>query len=122
MKTNNLDNNIKYDVIIYGASSFTGKLITEYFYNNYPNSENFSWAIAGRNPEKLKKILSQIIDNNSHYTGTKIPIITADSDDAVALDKLTRQTKVILTTVGPYAKFGSKFGENLSLQWESPYL
>ena len=108
MKTNNLDNNIKYDVIIYGASSFTGKLITEYFYNNYPNSENFSWAIAGRNPEKLKKILYQIIDNNSHYNGTKIPIITADSDDAVALDKLTSQTKVILTTVGPYAKFGSK--------------
>ena len=108
MKTGKSNDNMIYDVIIYGASSFTGKLITEYFYINYPNSENFSWAIAGRNPEKLKATLNEIIEKNSHVISRKINLITADSNDISALNKLTCQTKVILTTVGPYAKYGSK--------------
>ena len=90
----------EFDIIIWGASGFTGRLVAEYLFQNY-NKDELNWAIAGRDIYKLNKIRDQYLDQN-------IPIITADSFEEVSLVKMTERTKVICTTVGPYAKYGSQ--------------
>ena len=89
----------EFDVVIWGASGFTGRLVAEYLFENYSYNK-LKWAIAGRDSNKLNKIRDQYLDE-------KIPIIIADSFDKVSLSKMTKRTKVICTTVGPYAKYGS---------------
>ena len=90
----------KYDLIIWGATSFTGKLVTEYLFNKYGSSK-IKWAIAGRNLDKLKKIRSQVADE-------KIPMFIADSFDEESLSKFVKKTKVVCSTVGPYSLYGTK--------------
>ena len=89
----------EFDIIIWGASGFTGRLVAEYLSQNYSPNE-LKWAIAGRDGNKLNKIRNQYLDE-------KIPIIIADSFDEISLKKMTKRTKVICTTVGPYAKYVS---------------
>ena len=79
-----------YDIIIWGASGFTGQLVVDYMSKNYANS-NVRWAVAGRNTEKLTSILA----------GRDVPVLQADSHDTNSLDNLVQQGRVILTTVGP---------------------
>ncbi len=90
----------EFDVIIWGASGFTGRLVAEYLFQNY-NKDELNWAIAGRDIKKLNKVKDQYLDQN-------ISVIIADSFDEVSLLKMTERTKVICTTVGPYAKYGSQ--------------
>ena len=90
----------KYDLIIWGATSFTGKLVTEYLFNKYGSSK-IKWAIAGRNLDKLKKIRSEVADK-------KIPMFIADSFDEESLLKFVKKTKVVCSTVGPYSLYGTK--------------
>ena len=90
----------KFDIIIWGASSFTGKLVTEYLFNKFGSSK-IKWAIAGRDLGKLKKVRSQVADKN-------IPIFIADSFDKESLLKIVKKTKVICSTVGPYSLYGTK--------------
>lgn len=89
----------EYDIIIWGASGFTGRLVAEYLYLNY-NSKNLKWAIAGRDKLKLISIRDTFLDKS-------IPIVIADSFDEKSLDEMTKTTKVVCSTVGPYAKYGS---------------
>ena len=89
----------RFDIIIWGASSFTGKLVTEYFFKKF-GSNKFKWAIAGRNKEKLEIIRSEVADK-------KIPILIADSFDEQSLSLIVKETKVICSTVGPYSLYGS---------------
>ena len=89
-----------YDIIIWGASGFTGRLAVDYIYKNQNNS-NLTWAVAGRNESKIKDILD----------GKNVPILIADSHDKESLVDLVKKTKVILTTVGPYARYGSELVE-----------
>ena len=90
----------KYDLVIWGATSFTGKLVTEYLFNKYGSSK-IKWAIAGRNLDKLKKIRSEVADE-------KIPMFIADSFDEESLLKFVKKTKVVCSTVGPYSLYGTK--------------
>jgi short subunit dehydrogenase-like uncharacterized protein len=92
----------EFDVVIWGASGFTGKLIAEYFHKTYAGSE-IKWAIAGRNEAKLKTIR----DNIAGAEAEEIPILIADSNDSESLKSLVESTKVICTTVGPYARYGN---------------
>jgi len=89
----------EFDIIIWGATGFTGRLVAEYIYKNY-SSEKLSWAIAGRDKKKLINVRDKIADEN-------IPITIADSFDEMSLTKMTQKTKVICSTVGPYSKYGS---------------
>ena len=84
------------DIIIYGATGFTGKLCVKYFQSL---DTTVTWAIAGRNLTKLKKVAE---DNK-----TKVEILIADSDDEHALDHLTSRARVILSTTGPFHRYGS---------------
>ena len=90
----------EFDVIVWGASGFTGRLVAEYLFQNYDHNE-LNWAIAGRDNNKL-------IGLRDKYLNQNIPIIIADSFDDDSLTKMSKRTKVICTTVGPYAKYGSQ--------------
>ena len=90
----------QFDIVIWGASSFTGKLVTEYIFNKY-GSTKIKWAIAGRNLDKLEKVRSQVADKD-------IPIFIADSFDEDSLSKFVKKTKVVCSTVGPYSLYGTK--------------
>lgn len=92
----------KFDIIVWGASGFVGKLICEYLVSQYGNNPDVRWAMGGRSQSKLEAVRSSLGDNASD-----IPIITGDAADTKALGDIVQRTKVVITTVGPYAKYGS---------------
>ena len=96
---------MQYDLIIMGATGFTGKLVIEYLIKNYGvKNDNFTWAIAGRDIDKLtnlKKALKSISPRSM-----EIDVLTADSHDKASLDNLTAKCKVIVSAVGPYLNYG----------------
>ena len=96
-----MNNPANYDFVVYGASGFTGKLVVEYALNQYSN-EDISWAIAGRNLEKLQNLKEKLKLTND------VGIIQVDSEDQSSIDALVMQTKCVLTTVGPYQLYGDK--------------
>ena len=103
--------NIEYDLIIMGATGFTGKLVVEYLIKNYGvENEEFTWAIAGRDKNKLETLRSSFkyIDSNSN----KIPRLVVDSHDTNSLDKMTSISRLVMSTVGPYLKFGEALVES----------
>ena len=103
--------NIEYDLVIMGATGFTGKLVVEYLIENYGvENEEFTWAIAGRDKNKLETLRSSFkyIDSNSN----KIPRLVVDSHDTNSLDKMTSISRLVISTVGPYLKFGEALVES----------
>lgn len=92
----------KYGIVLYGATSFVGQLVAAYLqkFLAADNTDNeVSWAIAGRNQQKLEQVKEQV-------GNTELPIIIADSEDADSLNKMVAQAEVIISTVGPYLKYG----------------
>ena len=92
----------KYDFVIYGATGFTGKLVVEYAIKQYNNNNEVSWAIAGRNNEKLEHV------QEKYNLPSDIGKIVVDSNDQDSIDEMVSQTKCVLTTVGPYQLYGEK--------------
>ena len=92
----------KYDFVIYGATGFTGKLVVEYAIKQYNNNNEVSWAIAGRNNEKLEHV------QEKYNLPSDIGKIIVDSNDQGSIDEMVSQTKCVLTTVGPYQLYGEK--------------
>ena len=90
----------QFEIVVYGASGFTGRLVAEYLNNAYGVGGELAWAIAGRNTEKLAEVRKSIGADES------LPIITADASDADALAKLVRRSRAVITTVGPYQHYG----------------
>ena len=93
----------EFDVIVFGATGFTGHLVAEYLTGKYGIDEDLRWAIAGRSEEKLRSVRRELGAAAEH-----LPLIVADSSDADALGELASRTRVVLTTVGPYALYGSE--------------
>ncbi len=93
-----------YDVILWGATGFTGRLVVEYLLKQYGSTRELRWAIAGRNQAKLQNIRQQL-------KAPGLQIILADSQDKASLEAMVRQTRVICSTVGPYALYGSSLVE-----------
>lgn len=90
----------EFDVIVYGATGFTGRLVAEHLLKTYGGSGQVRWAMAGRDAQKLRDIAVEI------GTPLHFPLITADARDQGALDALAHRTRVIITTVGPYQLYG----------------
>ena len=88
----------EFDIILWGATGFTGSLVARHFVDTYGGDLN--WAMAGRNLKKLEQVRNQLNDPS-------IPIIQADSHDQAGMDTLASRAKVICTTVGPYASYGT---------------
>ena len=93
-------NNQQYDVIVYGATGFTGQLVAEYIQNEHASNKDFKWAMAGRNLDKLKAIANSLDIPND------IDLIVADGSDQASIDSMVSKAQVILTTVGPYQLYG----------------
>ena len=96
----------EFDVVIFGASGYTGKLVAEYMHDQYGNDHSIKYAIAGRNIEKLLEVKKDLRLNE------EISILEVDSSNLDSLDKMTRSARCILTTVGPYQLYGSKLVES----------
>jgi short subunit dehydrogenase-like uncharacterized protein len=92
-----------YDVVVFGATGFTGRLVCEYLARRREQPA-LRWAIAGRNEAKLHEVRRMLeqIDASAASVGT----IEARVDDPASLERMARQTRVVLTTVGPYAEHG----------------
>ncbi len=100
----------EFEVVIWGASGFTGKLTAEYLLAEYGVSNGLRWAIGGRNPEKMEAVRRELAETTGVECAS-LPILTGDSDDMSSLVELARRTRVVCTTVGPYAKYGSNLVE-----------
>ncbi|MES2685007.1 MAG: saccharopine dehydrogenase NADP-binding domain-containing protein [Pseudomonadota bacterium] len=91
-----------YDLVLFGATGFTGGLTAEYLARNAPAKTR--WAIAGRSRAKLEAVRDHLANLNPACAA--LPLLVSDADDAVALAEIARSTKVIVTTIGPYLKYG----------------
>lgn len=92
---------VKFDVVVWGATGFTGRWVAKHLYEHYPQNK-LSWAIAGRNPDKMDEVREFIGDHDNRVKG-----ILADSADEASLLDMVSNTRVIISTVGPYAYYGS---------------
>jgi short subunit dehydrogenase-like uncharacterized protein len=92
----------KFDIVVYGASGFTGQLVAEYLASHYANDGDLKWAMAGRNADKLAKVRDEI------GAPADTPLIAADGSDAASLSAMLDQTRSVISTVGPYQLYGSE--------------
>lgn len=93
----------EFDVIIYGSTGYTGRLVAEYMAQQYGVGKDApKWAMAGRSLDKLEEVRDLI------GAPKDTPLVVADSDDAASIDMMASRTKVVLTTVGPYQLYGDE--------------
>lgn len=91
----------QYDVVVFGATSFVGKILSRYLVDTFGTKGELKWAAAGRSLAKLEKLKTAL-----GRKATQMPLIVADSEDEASLAAMCAQTRVVVTTVGPYALFG----------------
>jgi short subunit dehydrogenase-like uncharacterized protein len=91
----------KFDIIVYGATGFTGQLVAEYLAAHYTGKGDPKWAMAGRSLDKLASVRDAI------GAPADTALIVADASDPASLKAMVDQTRSVLTTVGPYQLYGS---------------
>jgi short subunit dehydrogenase-like uncharacterized protein len=94
-----------FDVIVYGATGFTGRLVAEYLLATYGVGGEVKWALAGRSQAKLESVRGEIGASDG------LPLIVADASDPASLAAMAKATKVVITTVGPYQIYGEPLVE-----------
>ena len=90
--------NREFDVVIYGATGFTGRLVAEYLSREY--GKTVAWAMAGRSEDKLKSVRDEI------GAPADTPLVVADASDPASLKAMAERTRAVITTVGPYQLYG----------------
>lgn len=93
-----------YDLVLHGATGFVGQLVADYI-ARHPESHRFSWAIAGRNPEKLERVLDSVV-----AAGTEPGVIVVQAADKVSVKAMVSDTRVVLNVAGPFSEY---HGENI---------
>jgi short subunit dehydrogenase-like uncharacterized protein len=91
----------EFDVILYGATGYTGALVAEHLFKTYGVGKDLTWAIAGRSAGKLIEVRDRI------GAPAGLPMVIADAEDAASLAAMAGKAKVIISTVGPYQLYGS---------------
>ena len=91
-----------HDIVVFGATGFTGRLTAEYLARHAP--EGCRWALAGRSKEKLEKVRGGLAEIDPALAD--LPLLTADVTDAASLKAVAESARVVITTVGPYLQFG----------------
>ncbi len=89
-----------FDLIVFGATGFTGRLVAEYVQSTYGSGRNLRWALAGRDPVRLAAVRDAI------GAGPELALLSADAADPDAMAGLAARTRAVLTTVGPYQRRG----------------
>src|SRR5450755_2806062 len=92
----------KFDIVVYGATGFTGQLVAEYLAAKYKSDGNLKWAMAGRSQDKLSSVRDAI------GAPADTPLIVADAGDPASLQAMLDQTQSVVSTVGPYQLYGSE--------------
>lgn len=92
----------KFDIVVYGATGFTGRLVAEYLAAQYRGDASLKWAMAGRSKDKLAAVRDAI------GAPSDTPLIVADAADPASLKAMVDQTKSVITTVGPYQFYGNE--------------
>jgi short subunit dehydrogenase-like uncharacterized protein len=95
------DTSPKFDIIIFGATSFVGQILTRYMLSQFTNESKLKWAIAGRSQNKLDELKLSL-----GAAGKDLDVLVADASDENSLRALCQSTRVIVSTVGPYALYG----------------
>jgi short subunit dehydrogenase-like uncharacterized protein len=91
----------KFDIVVYGATGFTGQLVAEYLVAHYKGDASLKWAMAGRSKDKLAAVRDAI------DAPKDLPLIVADASDPASLKAMVEQTRSVIAGVGPYQLFGS---------------
>ncbi len=91
----------KFDIVVYGATGFTGQLVAEYLAARYKGDASLKWAMAGRSKDKLAVVRDAI------GAPADTPLIVADASDPASLKAMITQAKAVITTVGPYQFYGN---------------
>lgn len=99
-----MSNSREFDVIVFGASGFTGAFVVEDILRS--NKGKFSWAVGGRSAEKLKETLNQVAKTLGDDSAKSIPIVIADTSDDASLRAICKRCKVLIDCVGPYRFYG----------------
>ena len=89
----------EFDIIVYGATGYTGRLVAEYLATRESAPK---WAMAGRSLSKLEEVRALV------GAPADTPLVVADASDPASLDAMAKRTKVVLTTVGPYQLYGNE--------------
>ncbi len=95
-------NTRSYDIVVFGATGFTGRLTAEYLARHAP--ADCRWALAGRSQEKLENVRKGLADLDPSLG--ELPLLTADVTDADSLRAVAESARVVITTVGPYLEYG----------------
>ena len=96
-----MSSNKKFGVVVYGATGYTGRLVCEYLNKQYGVNGEITWAMAGRSQEKLIQVRDEM------GIPEDVPFVIADADQPESVKAMVESTQVVLTTVGPYQKYGS---------------
>ena len=94
----------RFDVVLWGATGFTGRLVAEYLVTHHGAGAALRWAIGGRSREKLERVREGLaaIDKSA----AELPVVVGDGDDRESLDAIVRTTRAVCSTVGPFAVHG----------------
>ena len=92
----------EFEAVVFGASGYTGRLVAEHLLNTYGAGGEVRWAMAGRSTQKLSEVRALI------GAPQTVPLIEADAGDPAAMEAMSRQAGVIITTAGPYQLYGSE--------------
>ncbi len=91
-----------FDIVLWGATGYTGRLVAQVL-AHHRDAPKIRLALGGRSKDKLERIAGEL----SGHALAELSIVTGNADDAASLQTLAEQAKVVCTTVGPYAKYGS---------------
>ena len=94
-----------FDLILYGATGYTGRLVAEYLTAAYAGTDAPRWALAGRSPDKLAQLRDEL------GAPASTPLVTASSDAPESIRALAQRASVVITTVGPYSLHGATLVE-----------
>jgi short subunit dehydrogenase-like uncharacterized protein len=99
-----MEKNEKHDIIVWGATGFTGRLVAEYLCSERC-TDRVRWAMAGRSRQRLESLRRELAQR--HPAAGDVDLVVADSEDRASLDAMVARSRVVLSTVGPYARYGS---------------
>ncbi len=92
-----MSDNREFDVIVFGSTGYTGRLVAEHLHKVHDGK--VKWAMAGRNRDKLAEV--------AHEIGASVPFVVADANDPASLEAMCRRAKIVISTAGPYQLYGS---------------
>ena len=91
-----------FDLVVHGATGFTGRLVVEYLLQRYPAGSGLRWAMGGRSAAKLAAVRDEL------GAPADTALVVTDTTDAASLQALMDSTRLVLTTVGPYQLYGNE--------------